>query len=102
MKGVQLLDFLPGFIQHTLINSVGNAIIDQFCQHQSILAFVEHLKGVCLERQKLTDIWITGKDSIDVPCEFSPLIFIDGVRDICGRTLDLNPPIKTALRNVSG
>lgn len=100
VKSIKLLDLFPGLVQDTLINSIGNAIVDQLRQYQSIFAFIEHFEGVCWERQKMANIWIASKDGINVPCELGSFIFVDCMCDIRRRTLDLNSTTNTTLGNV--
>ena len=92
-----MLDFLAGLVQNTFINSVRDTVVDQLCQYQPVLAFVEHFEGVGWEWQKVTNVRIAGKNSIDMPCEFGPFIFVDGMGDVGGGTLNLNLSAQAAL-----
>lgn len=78
-------------IEYTLIYCIRNTVVDEFCQDQPILAFVEHLEGVGGEGETMSDVRIPGKDSINMPGELCPLVLIDCVGYIGRRSLDLDP-----------
>lgn len=102
---VQRLDLLAGLVQDTLVDCVRHAVVDQFRQHETVLALVEHLEGIGGERQAVANIWVAGEDGIDVARELGSLVFVDGVRDVRRGALDLNPATSTAdagLRGVLG
>jgi hypothetical protein len=82
VESVQLLDLLAGLVQNTLINSIGNTVIDQLGEHQTILALVEHLECIGREGQEVANVGVTGQNSVDMSGEFGSLIFVDGVGDI--------------------
>lgn len=48
----------------------------------------------------MANIWVSSKDSINVPCELGSFIFVDSMRDIRGRTLNLNSSTNAALGNM--
>lgn len=99
---IQRLDLFPRSIQDPLIDRIGYAVIDEFGQHQTVLAFIKHLKGIRRERQAAADIGIPGQDRIDVSGELGPLILVDGMCDVGGRTLHLYPPRYTSFRLMTG
>lgn len=82
MERIQLLDLLSRPVQHTLVNGVWNAVVDEFGQNQSVFTLVEHLEGVSRERKKVPDVRVTRKDCIDMSREFGPLIFIDSMCNV--------------------
>src|SRR4051794_35667309 len=75
VERVQSLDLLSWPVHHTLVDCIRNAVVDKFCQYETILALVEHLEGVCGEGKKVADICITSEDGIDVSCELCALVF---------------------------
>ena len=50
MECVEGLDLLASTIQDSLVDGVRDAVVDQFGENQSILAFIKHLKGVGWKR----------------------------------------------------
>jgi len=101
MKRIQLSDILAGPIQNTLIDCIRYTVVDEFCKHQAVLAMIKHLKGVRGKRQQVTNVRIAGKNSINVPRELGPLIFIDRVRNIFRRPLNMYFPSNAALGDVA-
>ena len=101
MESVQVLDLPSRNIQYTLIDGIWDAVIDEFGQHETVLAFVEHLEGVGGEGQAATNIGIAGKHGIDVTGKFRALILVDGVRDVSIRTLNVNLAADAALGGMS-
>jgi hypothetical protein len=102
---VQRLDLLAGLVQNTLVDCVRYAVVDQLRQYETVLALIEHLEGIGGEGQAVADIWVAGEDSIDVARELGSLVFVDGVSDVRGGALYLNPATSTAdagLRGVLG
>lgn len=79
MEGVECLDLLADSVQDTLIDCVGYTVVDELGQYETVLALVEHLKGIGGERQLVANVGISGKDGIDVTGEFFALILVDGV-----------------------
>ena len=88
---VQLLDLLARLVQDTLVDCVGHAVVDELGQHETVLALVEHLEGIGGEGQAVADVRIASEHSIDVAGELGALIFVDGVGDVGGGALDLDP-----------
>lgn len=91
VKRIQRFDFLAYPIQNPLIDGVRHAVIDQFGQHQAVLALVKHLKGIRWKRESTADIRIPGQHGIDVPGKLGPLILVDSVRHVRRRPLHLYP-----------
>ena len=83
MKGIERLYLLSHPIQNSFINRVRHAIVDQLCQYQSILTFIEHLESICGKRKTMANIGVTRQHCIDVPSELGPFIFIDGMGNVC-------------------
>lgn len=79
VEGVECLDLLADSVQDTLIDCVGYTVVDELGQYETVLALVEHLKGIGGERQLVANVGISGKDGIDVTGEFFALILVDGV-----------------------
>lgn len=88
LESVQVLNPLSGTVEDTLIDSIGNAVIDELRKNQAILALIEHLKGIGTEGKDMTDIRVTGEDGVYVTSEFSSLILVDGMCGVGGRALD--------------
>lgn len=80
---VQSLDLLSWSVQNTLINGIWHTIVDQLGEHESVLAMVEHLEGVCWERQQVPDIWVSCQNGIDVSGKLGALILVDVVDNVC-------------------
>lgn len=103
---VQLLDLPAGLVQDTLVDCVGHAVVDELGQHETVLALVEHLKGVGGEGQAVANVRVAGEDGIDVAGELGSLVFVDGVGDVGRGALDLDPATAGAadarLRGVLG
>jgi hypothetical protein len=79
---VQLLDLPARLIQHTLVNGVWDTVIDELGQNETVLALIEHLKGVGGEWQAVANIGVASKDGIDMARELGSLVFVDGVGDV--------------------
>lgn len=88
LERVEGLGLLAGHVQYTLIDGIGNAVVDELGQNQTILALVEHLEGVGRERQAAADVAVARKNSVDVAREFGTFIFVDGVGDVSVRALN--------------
>lgn len=101
MKRIKLLYPCAWSVQHSLINGIGHAVVDKLCQHQTILALVEHLKGVRWEGEHVSNIWVPGKHGVDVSGEFGSLIFVDGMRDVRRRALDVDLSADASLGGMS-
>lgn len=84
MKCIKLFDLFARLVQNTFVNRVWYTIVDKFCKDKAIFTFVKHLECVCWKGYELANVGVTSKDIIDVSREFSSLVFIDGVRHICG------------------
>jgi hypothetical protein len=93
---VQLLDLLARLVQDTLVDCVRHAVVDELGQHETILALVEHLEGVGGEGQAVADVRVASEHSIDVAGELGALVFVDGVGDVRGGALDLDPATSCA------
>jgi hypothetical protein len=93
---VQLLDLLARLVQDTLVDCVWHAVVDELGQHETILALVEHLEGVSGEGQTVADVRVASEHSIDVAGELGALVFVDGVGDVRGGALDLDPATSCA------
>jgi len=50
VESIKLLDLLALPIQHTLVNGVRYAVVDELGEYQAVFATVEHLEGVEWER----------------------------------------------------
>ena len=85
VEGVQCLDLLADSVEDTLVDGVRYAVVDELGQDQTVLAVVEHLEGVGVERQQVADIGVSRENSIDVPCELGQLILVDGMLRAAGR-----------------
>jgi hypothetical protein len=96
VKGVERLDLLALPVQHALVNGVGHAVVDQLAQHQPVLALVEHLEGVGREGQAVADVRVACEHGIDVAGELGALVLVDGVGDVGGGALDVNPAAAAA------
>jgi hypothetical protein len=87
---VQRLDLLARLVQHTLVDGVGHAVVDELGEHEPVLALVEHLERVRGERQTVANVGVAREDGIDVARKLGALVFVDGVRDVRGGALDLD------------
>jgi len=96
MEVVQRLDFFAGLVQNTLVNGIWYAVVDELGQDETIFAGIEHLECVGREGQAVANVWIASKDSVDMARKLCSLIFVDGVGDVCRRTLDLDAAATTA------
>lgn len=95
MEVVQRLDLLAGLVQHTLINGIWYAVVDELGQHKTVFAGIEHLECVGGEGQAIANVWVTSEDRVDMAGKLCSLIFVDSMRNICRRALDLNPATTT-------
>ena len=93
---VQRLDLLARLVQNTLIDCVWYAVVDQLGQHKTVLALVEHLESVGGEGQAVADVWVASENGIDMARELGSLVFVDGVGDVRGGALDLDPATAAA------
>ena len=100
MESIQGLDLLPRPIQHTLVNGVRYAVINELGQHQAVLAVVKHLESIGRKWEAVTNVWIPSKHRIDVSRELRSLVLIDRMCDVGGRALDLYSAAHTTLRLV--
>ena len=99
---VQLLDLFARLVENTLVDCVGYAVVDQLRQHETILALIEHLEGVGREGQAVANVWVAGKDGIDMARELGSLVLVDGVSDVGGRALDLDSATAAANARLRG
>ncbi len=83
MKRVQRLDFLARLVHDSLINGVGNAVVDQLSEDQSVLALVKHLERIRGKRELVAKVGVSSKYGIDVSREFSTLILVDCMGNVC-------------------
>ena len=90
VKSIQNLDLFAGLIQDTLVDRIGDTVIDQLGQNQAIFALVEHFKGVGRKGKFMAYVRIAGKNGIDVPRELGSLILIDGMGGVGGGTLEVD------------
>ena len=74
---VQRLDLLARFVEHTLVDGVRHAIVDEFGQDKAVFAGIEHLKGIGGEGQSVANVGVASKDCIDVARELGPLVLVD-------------------------
>lgn len=107
VEGVQSLDLLADSVEDTFVDGVRYAVVDELGQDQTVLAVVEHLKGVGVERQQAANIGVAGKNSIDVPCELGQLILVDGMLRAASRATNSDPAAScvsanAGLRSVRG
>ena len=96
MEGIKLGGLFARPVQNTLINSVRHAVVDEFGQHETVLALVEHFKGIRWEGQAMPDVRITTEDGIDVAGELGSLVLVNRVSGIGRRALDLDAPTAVA------
>lgn len=101
LEGIEVLRLSSRDIQDTLVDRIGNTIIDEFCKDQSVLAVIKHLEGVGWEWEPTAEICVAGEDGVDMASELSALVFIDGVRDVGAGTLHLNLATHAALGDVT-
>jgi hypothetical protein len=101
LESIQLLGFLPGSVQNTLVNSIRHAVINELREYQAILTFIKHLKSIRWEGEKMSDIRIAGEDSIDVAGELGPLVLVYRVRHIRRGSLDVNLPTDATFGDVA-
>lgn len=99
MEGVERLDLLAGPVEDALVDGIRHAVVDELAQDQPVLALVKHLKGVGRERQTVADVWVAGEDGIDVAGELGALVLVDGVGDVGGGALDVDPAAAGASAN---
>lgn len=99
---VQRLDLLARLVQDTLVDCVRYAVVDQLGQHETVLARIKHLEGVGGEGQAVANVWVAREDGIDVARELCSLVFVDGVSDVCGRALHLDPAASAANAGLRG
>ena len=97
MKGVEWLYLLSHPIENPFINRVRHAVVNQFCQYQSILAFIKHLKGIGRKGKTMADIRVARQHCVDVSSKLRPLVFVDGMCNVCRGPLHLYSPGHTAL-----
>jgi hypothetical protein len=88
LESVEFLRLPPGYVEHTLVNGIGHAVVDELCQYQTVLALVKHLERVGREGQAGADVWVSGKNGIDVAGELSAFVLVDGVGDVGAGPLD--------------
>ena len=67
-KVVQRLALL-GLVQHTRVNGVRNGVVNELGQNQTIAALIKNLKGVGGEGESVTNVRVTGKNTVNVPRE---------------------------------
>ena len=79
VESIQRLDLLADPVQHTLIDGVRHAVVDELGQYEAVFARIEHLECVKWERKKMANIRVSGKHRVDVGGEGCPLVFVDGV-----------------------
>lgn len=82
LECVEGLGLLAGHVENSLVDGVGDAVVDELRQDQAVFAVVEHLEGIGREGQATANIGIAGQDGIDVAGELGALILVDGVRDV--------------------
>ncbi len=75
----EVLRLAPRQVEHTLVDGIRNAVVDELGKHQAVLALVEHLEGIGGERQASANIGIAGEHRVDVAGEFGTLVLVDGV-----------------------
>jgi len=90
LEGVKVLGLSSGKVEYTLIDGIGDTVVDELGKHQTVLALVEHLEGVGRKRKAGTNVGITGKDGVDVAGEFGAFILVNCVGDVGVRTLDMD------------
>jgi len=101
VEGIEGLDLAARHVQDTLVDGVGDAVVDELGEDQTILALVEHLKGIGREGEAAVNVGIACEDGIDVARELGPLIFVDGVGDVGAGALDLNLSADAALGDMA-
>lgn len=80
MECIQLLYLLARPIQDSLVDGVRHAVVDEFREHQAVLARIKHLERVEREGKEVPDVWVASKHGIDVRGESRSLVFVDSMR----------------------
>ena len=101
LEGVERLGLPASHVQHTLVDGVGHAVVDELGQNEAVLALVEHLERVGGEREAGANIRVAGKDGVDVAGELGALVLVDGVGGISVRPLDVDLAADTSFGDVA-
>lgn len=97
LEGIEVLCLLSRDVHNSLVDGVGDAVVDQLGKDQAVPALVEHFESIGRERQPRADVRVASKDGIDMASELGSLVFVDGVCDIGIRSLNLNFPAHASL-----
>lgn len=60
LEGVEIFGLFARYVENSFVDCVGDAVVDELGQHQTILALVKHLKSIGRERQAARNISVTS------------------------------------------
>lgn len=90
MEGIEALDLLSRPVQNSLVDGVGDTVVDELGEDETVLTLVEHLKGIGREGQAIANVGVASQDGVDMTGELGSLVLIDGVGNVGIGALDLN------------